>query len=410
MSAAPHGDTILHRDDWVHNRDEALIAEPFTEWARLGESARAVSTEAGDWTVWFLLHGEDIRGALQDPAQFSSHSIAPYSPEGPIMMIPEQLDPPEHGKYRQLLSAHFSPQRIAAMEPEIRRFCAELIDGLQGRGECDVDADFGRLFPTTIFLRMMGTPAEGAEEFLAWMNTMTRAQSAAEEGVEMTMEMMSEAGEVMGQLMEYMNSVVAERRAEPKDDIVSYLLTCEVDGRPLDDEELRTMLLLLYVAGLDTVAGELGYAFLHLANHPEHRRMVVERPETIPAFMEEILRTNAIVTTARLVTSDTEFAGCPMKKGDRLVLPTAAANLDAAEFDDPFAFVPDRDPNRHITFGAGPHRCLGSHLARLELRIAMEEWHARIPDYRVADGAALKNRVGGVGGLAGLPLVWDVQG
>jgi cytochrome P450 len=399
---------VLHRDAWVHTRDAALLAEPFVEWARLGQTARALNTEAGDWRVWFLLHADDIRDALQDPEQFSSHSIAPYSPEGPIMMIPEQLDPPEHGKYRQLLAAHFSPQRIAAMEPEIRQFCAELVEGLRDRGKCDVDADFGRLFPTTIFLRMMGTPADGAEEFLAWMNTMTRAQSAMEDGGEMTQEMMSETGEVTGKLMGYMNAVVEERRATPKDDIVSYLLTCEVDGRPLNDDELRTMLFLLYIAGLDTVAGELGYAFLHLAEHPEHRRMIVDRPESIPAFVEEVLRTKGIVTTSRLVTSDVEFAGCPMNKGDRLVLPTAAVNLDAREFDDPFTFVPDRNPNRHLAFGAGPHRCLGSHLARLELRIAMEEWHARIPEYRVADGAVIEHRVGGVGGLRGLPLVWDV--
>ena len=256
----------------------------------------------------------------------------------------------------------------------------------------------------------MGTPAEGAEEFLAWMNTMARAQTAMETGADLTPEMMTEAGAVTGKLMDYMSAVVEERRAEPRDDIVSYLLTCEVDGRPLSDDELRTMLFLLYVAGLDTVAGELGYAFLHLAEHPEHRQMITEEPETIPAFLEEVLRMNAIVTTARLVTADTEFAGCPMKKGDRLVLPTAAANLDPAEFDEPLTFVADRPANRHITFGAGPHRCLGSHLARLELRVAMEEWHRRIPDYRIADGAVVEHRVaGGVGGLRGLPLVWAVQ-
>jgi cytochrome P450 len=409
VPAQNSGSVVVHRADWVHNRDPGLNAEPFAGWVTLGHEARAMSTNAGDWTVWFLLHGEDIRGALQDPTQFSSHAIAPYSPLGPIMMIPEQLDPPEHGKYRQLLSAHFSPQRIAAMEPEIRRFCGELIDELRDRGSCDVDADFGRLFPTTIFLRLMGTPAEGAEEFLAWMNGMMRTQSAMEEGVEVTAEMMNDAGMLTGKLMDYMNSVVAERRAEPRDDIVSYLLTCEVDGRPLTEDELRTMLLLLYVAGLDTVAGELSYMFLHLAQHPEHRRMISERPETLPGFIEEVLRMNAIVTTARLVTADTEFAGCPMKKGDRLVLPTAAANLDPTEFDDPLTFRPDREANRHITFGAGPHRCLGSHLARLELRVAMEEWHQRIPDYRIADGAVVEHRVpGGVGGLRGLPLVWDM--
>jgi cytochrome P450 len=155
------------------------------------------------------------------------------------------------------------------------------------------------------------------------------------------------------------------------------------------------------------VAGELSYAFLHLANNPGQRAMVTQHPEAIPAFLEEVLRMYAIVTTTRIVTTDTVFAGCPMKQGDRVVLATAAANLDPEDFDDPTTFDPAREPNRHIAFGAGPHRCLGSHLARLELRVAIEEWHKRIPDYAVAPGTVLTHRVGGVGGLLGLPLVWD---
>ena len=405
--AAPPSIPIKH--GYVHTQAPELLADPFLTWHAYAQENRAFGSDVGDgWNIWFPLRAAEIKEVLQTPTLFSSHTITPYGPESSeITMIPEQLDPPEHGKYRQLLTAHFSPHRIAEMEPEIRAWCVELIERLRDKGGADVDAEFGRLFPTMIFLRLMGLPAEGADEFLGWVNNVMRVQAMTEEGAALSEDDMLAAGGAFQRLMEYMATVIDERRTEPQDDIVSYLLTCQVDGRPLSDDELRMMCFLLYIAGLDTVAGELSYTFLHLANHPEHREMVTRHPETIPAFLEEILRLNGIVTTTRLVTQDVEFAGCPMKRGDRVVLATAAANVDPAEFDDPLTFDPARAANRHITFGAGPHRCLGSHLARLELRVAIEEWHKRIPDYRVAPGAVIQHRIGGVGGLRGLPLVWD---
>jgi cytochrome P450 len=405
--AAPPSIPIKH--GYVHTQAPELLADPFLTWHSYAQESQAFGSDVGDgWNIWFPLRAAEIKKVLQTPTLFSSHTITPYGPESSeIMMIPEQLDPPEHGKYRQLLTAHFSPQRIAGMEPEIRAWCIELIERLRDKGGADVDAEFGRLFPTMIFLRLMGLPAEGADEFLGWVNNVMRVQAMTEEGAALSEDDMAAAGGAFQRLMAYMATVIDERRTEPQDDIVSYLLSCQVDGRPLSDDELRMMCFLLYIAGLDTVAGELSYAFLHLANHPEHREMVTRHPETIPAFLEEILRLNGIVTTTRLVTQDVEFAGCPMKRGDRVVLATAAANVDPAEFDDPLTFDPARAANRHITFGAGPHRCLGSHLARLELRVAIEEWHKRIPDYRVDPGAVIEHRVGGVGGLRGLPLVWD---
>jgi cytochrome P450 len=401
---------VLIKHGYVHTSAPELLEDPFLTWHTYAQQGRAFGSDVGDgWNIWFPLRSADIKEVLQTPSVFSSHTITPYGPESTeISMIPEQLDPPEHGKYRKLLTAHFSPQRIADMEPEIRAWCIELIERIRGNGGADVDAEFGRLYPTMIFLRLMGLPAEGAEDFLGWVNNVMRVQSAMEAEASLSEDDILAAGGAMQTLMGYMSKVIDERRTDPKDDIVSYLLTCQVDDRPINDDELRTMCFLLYIAGLDTVAGELSYTFLHLANHPEHRKMVTEHPEVIPSFLEEVLRLNGIVTTTRIVTQDLEFAGCPMKKGDRVVLSTAAANVDPDEFDDPLTFDPARPANRHITFGAGPHRCLGSHLARLELRVAIEEWHKRIPDYRVAPGAVLQHRIGGVGGLRSLPLVWEV--
>src|ERR1700728_1431843 len=394
---------------YVHTQAPELLEDPFLAWHAYAQEGRVFGSDAGDgWGIWFPVRSAEIKQVLQNPAVFSSHTITPYGPQSTeISMIPEQLDPPEHGKYRKLLNAHFSPQRIAEMEPEIRAWCIELIERIRDKGGADVDAEFGRLFPTMIFLRLMGLPAEGADEFLGWVNNVMRVQAMTEEGATLSDDDMMAAGGAFQRLMDYMATVIDERRADPQDDIVSYLLTCQVDGRPLSDDELRMMCFLLYIAGLDTVAGGLSYTVLHLANHPEHREMVTQHPETIPVFLEEILRLNGIVTTTRLVTQDVEFAGCPMKRGDRVVLATAAANVGPAEFDDPLTFDPARAANRHITFGAGPHRCLGSHLARLELRVAIEEWHKRIPNYRVSADAVLEHRIGGVGGLRGLALVWD---
>jgi cytochrome P450 len=204
----------------------------------------------------------------------------------------------------------------------------------------------------------------------------------------------------------YLGELLAARRAERRDDIISYLVGCSVDGRPLTDAELMEMCFLLYMAGLDTVAGMIGFMFWHLAEHPDHRRALVADESLIPDAVEEFLRYYSIVNTSRVVTRDADFGGCPMKAGDRAVLPTAAANRDPRAFTDADAFVIDRRPNRHIAFGAGPHRCLGSHLARLELRVALEEWHRRIPEYGIADGATVRQDVSGVSVVENLPLVW----
>jgi cytochrome P450 len=403
----------IDRGGWRYADDPELVAEPWTTWDRLREESRAFvsSTAAEDWDVWTLMRYQDVYEALRRPDLFSSRSVV-HVYSGPKLidpaeadairgMIPEELDPPEHTKYRQLLSPLFSPQKVEALEPMVRAWCVELIDGLLDRGECDLNRDFARQFPTMIFLRLMGEPETGASSFLA--DVTERIRGATEMG--MTEAQSTTGAYIMG-MMEYMNSVLEERRAERQDDIVSYLLDTRVDGRPLDDDELRMICTLLYSAGLDTVAGELGFMFHHLALHPEHRRAIIDDPGRIPGFVEETLRAYSIVTTNRIVTRDVEFAGCPMKAGDRVLLSMPAADRDPREFPDADAFDMDRPVNRHIAFANGPHRCLGSHLARLELRVAVEEWHRRIPEYRLAEGAEIQVHVGGVAGVDSLPLVW----
>jgi cytochrome P450 len=406
---------IVDRGTWNYIDDPDLVTDPWTTWDRLREESRAfVATDAApDWDVWTLLHYDDVHAALRDPGLFSSRSVL-HVYQGPKLvdpaeaaavrgMIPEELDPPEHTKYRQLLTPLFAPQVVETLEPMIREWCVELIDGFVARGGCDLNREFARQYPTMIFLRLMGLPEGGAGDFLDSVQANMRA--ATDMGLA---ESQYITGAYIMAMSEYMNRVADERRAHRQDDIMSYLLDLQVDGRPLDDTELQQICTLLYAAGLDTVAGELGYMFLHLATHPEHRRLVTEKPECIPAFVEETLRMYSIVTTNRIVTRDVEFAGCPMKAGDRVLLSLPAADRDPLQFADADTFDVGRATNRHLAFAAGPHRCLGSHLARLELRIAVEEWHRRIPEYRVREGAEVQFHVGGVAGVDNLPLVWNV--
>jgi cytochrome P450 len=406
---------IVDRGAWTYTDDPELLADPWTTWDKLrDESPTFVATEAApDWDVWTLLRYDDVHAALRDPEVFSSRSVL-HVYQGPKLvdpdeaaairgMIPEELDPPEHTKYRQLLTPLFAPQVVNTLEPMIREWCVELIEGFVARGRCDLNRDFARQYPTMMFLRLMGLPEGGAGDFLDTVHD--RIADATGMGLSDTQSM--SAGYIMA-TAEYINTVLDERRKRRQDDIVSYLLDVQVDGCPLDDDELQQICTLLYAAGLDTVAGELGYMFLHLVNHPEHRRLVTDDAASIPAFVEETLRMYSIVTSNRIVTRDVDFAGCPMKAGDRVLLSLPAADRDPLQFPDADTFDVGRAGNRHIAFAVGPHRCLGSHLARLELRIALEEWHRRIPEYALAPDADVTFHVGGVAGVDKLPLEWPV--
>jgi cytochrome P450 len=392
------------RQNYNFERDPNMEADFHDEWKRLSGGARAVrSTFRADegMTQWYVFDYEDVHWAVQHPEVFSSITIDHNANIGDHRWLPEEVDPPDHGKYRQLLNWQFAPARMKALEPRMRQLAGELIDRLAGRGSCEVMSDFARLFPTTIFIELLGLPVEQAPTFLEWAHQLMHTTHAQDPDFAIR-------GEAHGKIMGYLADVVEARRGDPRDDIVTYLASSEVDAQPIKHEDLMDLLFMLYMAGLDTVAGMLGYVFRHMAEHPEHRKVVVEQPEAIPTAVEEILRYYAHVTTSRVVAQDIEFAGCPMKAGDRIVLPYPSACRDPKEFENPDEFVIDRNPNRHIGFGAGPHRCAGSHLARLELRFAIEEWHKRIPDYRVPEGTPWHYEVWGVTTLAAVPLVWDV--
>jgi cytochrome P450 len=261
-------------------------------------------------------------------------------------------------------------------------------------------ADFATRFPTTIFLEMMGLPVEELDQFLSWEHDILHAGGSDDEKRQLQLNAMMA---VFGRF----SAVIAERREDPRDDIISKALNYEIDGQPVTDQDLLSFCLLMFMAGLDTVSVTLGWMWLHLARNGDDRQKIIAEPAAIPTAVEEFVRAYAIVIPARKVMQDIEIQGCPMKAGDMVNIPLAAATRDDAASPNATTVDITRKPNNHIGFGAGPHRCLGSHLARQELRIAMEEWHRRIPNYRVAPDAKLMES-GSQLGLESLPLVWDL--
>ncbi len=349
---------------------------------------------------WMVTRLSEIREALQNPAVFTNDSVSALDPELSILLLPQMLNPPLHTQYRKILNPFFSPRVVERLEPTTRVRCRLLIEELRPAGSCDLVNGFGLVYPTEVFVGLLGLPMEDASLFVPWVEAFFaavtgdpgRGERAAEEAYE------------------YFRAAVGDRIQAPRDpstDFVSYLLGSSVAAGPLRHDEVVTICFTLMLAGLDTTRSQLGYIFWHLATYPQDRQRLIDEPALIPAAVEEFVRLYSLIIQAgRKVSEDIDFHGCPMKKGDMVWLGVSSANRDPRVFENPDAFVPDRPANPHVAFAAGPHRCLGAHLARSELVIALEEWHRRIPDYRLATDAPLVER-GAQLTLLTLPLEWE---
>jgi cytochrome P450 len=387
--------------DFNYRADEAYLRDPWQRISQLRDEHPIFATPFEDRNIWMVSGYDQVREAFQRHDVFSSHTLNVYAPANhpDQRIIPAEIDPPLHGQFRKMILPHMAPSSIDAMEPELRQLAVELIEGFGGRGECDFIGEFAKQFPTQIFMTMMGLPLDKAEYMIRLVEIYAH-QGADDESRETSLAAKVEIGD-------FLSKLIAERRASPRDDLISHLLTQEVDGRPVTDLELRNYSVTLYLGGLDTVAMQLGNMFLFLATNHGHRQQLLDDPSLIPAASEEMLRYFPILTPGRYVQEDVDFHGCPMKKGDRLLVSTVGAGRDPNGFDDADVVDFTRPVNRHLSFGAGPHRCVGSNLARMELVVALEEWHRRIPHYRLADDD-LSFHGGGVLGLNGLRLEWDV--
>lgn len=375
------------------------VLSHFEEWDGLRNRYAAFWNEVGDGH-WVLTRFESMRKALQQVEVFSTESTIVSDPNPDYLLLPLFLPPDLHTKYRQLYNARFSPGAVNRLTPVARQACVETIEKFRDRGSCEFIEEFADVYPTQVFLIALGLPLEDTDRFVVWVRAIFKGLAGVDQ----------EGGAAaQGEVMAYMERLVDDRRANPRDpdtDMVTYLSQAQIDGEPISREYLLSMLMTLVLAGLDTTKSQLGYNFHHLATHPEDRRRLVENPGLIPDAIEELLRFNAFVPPARKLQADVEYEGCPMKKGQMVLMPLWSGCRDPGAFDDADKVVIDRSPNRHIAFGAGAHRCAGAHLARRELLIAMEEWHRLIPDYRLANDEPLTEH-GWQCGIDTLPLAWS---
>ena len=319
--------------------------------------------------------------------------------------MPTQIDPPDHIQYRRILNPWFSPRAVDAAEPRLRDLCRRLVEDVAPTGGCDFVTEFALRFPTEAFLSMIGIDPADADIFVPWVEDFFGGFGGDPDGV-------AAMAAALAGIREYWVAALEERRGEPEPrpgDLASHLLHATYDGRPLTDAEMLDMLTVLVLAGLDTTRAELGYMFRHLAAHPEHRRALVDDPELIPSAVEEVLRYYTIIFgDGRKVTRDVEFHGASLRKGDMVYGLVSGANRDPRAYERADEFVIDRKRNHHMGFANGPHRCLGAHLARREMQLAVREWLRVIPDFDVAAGEALVERGGGaMMTLTHLPLVWE---
>ena len=358
--------------------------DPHPTYRRMRSECPVSRTDFGGFPGATISRYEDVWFALRHPEVFTSASGKLGVGEQPL--IPLELDPPVHTAYRRLLNPRFVPREIEQLEPEVRSAVRSLIDDFAPRGHCDLHDELATPLPSGIFLALMGLPMSDLPHFLQWRDDTMRpdVEPGDFEGAQRIRQQTAHA------ISEYFREAIAGLRERPEDTLLSMLVHATLDGEPIGEPELLGMAHLLLLGGLDTVTASLDCMVHFLATHPDHRQQLVDDPSLVPAAVEELLRwLTPVMVIPRAMACDAEVAGVQLHAGDKVTLVLGAANGDESEFGDESADAVDfhREPNRHVAFGGGHHLCLGAHLARLELRVALEELHARIPDYRLADGA-----------------------
>jgi cytochrome P450 len=382
--------------------DPLYVSDPFSIWDELRESCPiAHSTRRG--SNWLPTRYEDVAAIAHDVERFSSLEVAvipfdgevPDEPVLPYGLPPISADPPLHTWTRRLLLPWFSHKKVAGYEGLTRDLCRSLVGPLLQAEKADGAAQYAQQIPVRVIAHILGVPPELADTFTGWVRDVLEFADDTERRM---------AG--MRALIEYFLVELERRRSEPGDDLLSQLLHTEVDGAPIEDSVVLGTAALVLIAGVDTTWSAIGSSLWHLATHPEDRRRLVSDPEVWPLAIEELLRAYSPVTMARIVTGDTEYKGCPMRAGDRVLMNFPAANRDPAAFDEPDRVILDRAHNRHIAFGSGIHRCAGSNLARMELRVALEEWLSVIPEFSLDRREEVTWAGGQVRGPRRLPLVF----
>jgi len=369
---------------WDHYEQPELLLDPVGCYDEVRAQREALySPLFGGF--WILTRYDDQRRVLQDPEHWSSVNSA--IPNRGVRLLPVNLDPPIHTKYRSIVNGPFSPGSVRQLEGRIRTVCRELIERIDPTREVDFLDEFAKPFPATVFCAIFGLASEQYPRFIQWTEQVLHTSDVLVRDT------------ATAELREYLGDLIAKRKTRPQSDLLTDLVQADVEGVGLTDDELLDFSQTIFTAGLDTVTNALAFMFRHLAENPQDRMSLLASPSLAPSAVEEFLRLYSFVQLVRTRRVDTKIAGVEVKQGEMVLLPLASSGRDADAFPGADEVIMERHPNRHLAFGAGPHRCVGSHLARLELRIALEEWHAAFPTYALVPPTGPVGHGGGVSGL-----------
>jgi cytochrome P450 len=346
--------------------------------------------------AWMLTNYDDAYFVLRHPELFTTHGATPFprDPDNHFYIIPLEIDPPDHRKYRAILDPMFSPQAVARLEESIRKLANQLIDPFVDKGECEFAKDFGRPLPVGVFLDLMGLPREMMDTFVRWAMGLLHAQDR------------KIAESVMREVTVYLQTVIKEKAQHPDNGAVSAIVHGKPDGKPMTGPEIFGFVFFLFIAGLDTVFATLNNVFLWLAENPDRRQEIIENPANINGSVEELLRVFSVTFSGRTLTQDYELHGIKMKKGDKVTSILPAANYDPTVFEKPREVNFHRSRKPILAFAGGVHSCMGAHLARLEMRVSISEFLRRIPNFQVKKGTKIEYWPGGVVGPKIVPLTW----
>ena len=345
---------------------------------------------------WCLIKHEDALFVLRNAELFRNIDATPFprDPDDYFFFIPQEIDPPAHRKYRNIVDPLFCPAGVKRLEGLIRQRAAGLIDSIVGDHECQFTTAFGRPLPVSVFLDIMGLPQEMRDTFVSWADDMIHGEST------------EVVGAAFNKAIAYIKTAIGEKQTHPDDGVVSLIAHAEIDGRKLSDKEVFGFVCFLWIGGLDTVYATLNNIWYWLACNPDRVDEIISRPDDIDAVVEELLRRFSVTFSGRVVTRDLEMRGVQMKKHDRVICVLPACNFDPEVFSDPLAVDFDRPRKTILAFTVGVHSCMGGHLARMELKVALQEWLKRIPWFRVKPGERIEFKPGGVIEPRALPLVW----
>jgi cytochrome P450 len=374
-----------------------FLADPFAFFASMHANFPPIYFDVGPMgNAWHLLKHEDALFALRRSEYFSSASATPFprDPSDYFHFLPIEVDPPEHRKYRAIIDPMVSPQAVLGWEPRIRGLANDLIDEVIDKGECEFTEAFGRPLPVCVFLDLMGLPQDMRDIFVTWAVDLLHSNDQAV--MARTMQVISD----------YLKDSIADKQVNPDEGMISRIVHAAPDGQPMSEKEIFGFVIFLFIAGLDTVFATMNNMWLWLARNPDRRHEMIKDPGNINVQVEELLRVFSVTFSGRLLIKDLEMRGVQMKAGDRISAILPACNFDPEVFSNPSEVNFHRPRRPMMAFAGGIHSCMGAHLARLEIKIGMQEWLRRIPDFSVRRDTTIEYRPGGVVGPELVPLVW----